>query len=97
VRHRRVDLWTTRGRDVRAGDRVALWKALGRDKMRGVVALGEVLTDPALLSDAGNRFWVDPAVADTGDARVLVRYVRAPALPLWLDGPADLLLRDLSV
>jgi hypothetical protein len=97
VWHRHTDLWTSKGRDLRAGDRVLIWKGLGEDRVRGVVALGEVETDPALQSDGGNRFWVNPDDAAVEEERVLVRYVRAPGLPLWLDGPADLVLRDLSV
>jgi len=97
VRHLRTDLWTARGRDIRAGDRVAIWKGLGHDRVRGIVALGEVEADPALTSDLGNRFWVSPDDAEAEEERVLVRYVRAPGLPLWLDGPGDLVLRDLSV
>src|SRR4029077_15408326 len=41
------DDWTVRRSKVRAGDRFAIWKSKGRSEHRGIVALGEVLSDPA--------------------------------------------------
>lgn len=45
--------WTTKGKNVAAGDRVLIWKAKGADADRGVVALGEVLTDPIPMPSGG--------------------------------------------
>jgi hypothetical protein len=95
----RVDWWPTKGRPVTVGDRVVIWRAQDKsrhDLKRGVVALGEVVGGPEIRSDATNPFWVDQ-LPDSPQERVLVRYVMAPNLPLWLDGPADEVLRELSV
>jgi hypothetical protein len=82
------DTWTTKEKDVRKGDRVVIWKALGDSHRRGVVALGEVTSDPQLTQDADNRFWVDRGSGRTTEPRVRVRYVLPPLLPLWLGDPA---------
>jgi hypothetical protein len=68
-----TDLWTTVGKPIRAGDWVAIWKAKGREPNRGVVALGEVLTDPQPLPDDGNPYWVVPPPPGQVEPRVLVR------------------------
>lgn len=88
-----IDWWTTAGRDIRTGDRVVVWKFKGNQADRGVVALAEVLSDPEVVG--GPRWEVDPT-ADIAE-RVKIRYVRSPALPLWLGGPSDAVLRSLSV
>jgi hypothetical protein len=90
-----VDSWTTKGKDVRAGDRVLIWKYKGRDPYRGIVALGEVLTDPENRYDVENPYWIRPAPQP--DERVRVRYVRPPGLPLWVGGDVDEVFLDLSV
>ncbi|MGH3272656.1 MAG: hypothetical protein ACRDN1_26840 [Trebonia sp.] len=46
VRDLDEDWWLTGGADLHAGDRVAIWKYKGGDDHRGIVAFGEVLTDP---------------------------------------------------
>ncbi len=46
--HRTVDLWMTKRKPVRAGDRAIIWKAAVRDDVRGVAALGEILADRRL-------------------------------------------------
>ena len=49
------DTWTTKGRDLRAGDLVAIWRASGRaGGRRGIIALGEVVLsvfDPWAIDD----------------------------------------------
>jgi hypothetical protein len=50
------DRWVTAGKDVRQGDRVLIWRGLGADHRRGVVALGEVMSDPSDLDDSANPF-----------------------------------------
>src|SRR3954454_22407042 len=56
VRELETDLWTTGGRPIRAGDWVAIWKSKGPDDRRGVVALGEVVSDPQLLPERHNPY-----------------------------------------
>ena len=94
VRERVTDAWTTDGRSIRAGDWVLIWKGKGQGEHRGVVALGEVLTDPQPLPDADNPYWVEPPPPDQLRERVLVRYVVPERLPLW---EPDQVLEGLSV
>ena len=96
VRELDVDTWTTKGSDVAAGDRVLIWKAKGGDPVRGIVALGEVLTDPVPMAGE-SPFWVNPASGRAVENRVRIRYVRPSGLPLWLEDPANAILRELSV
>ena len=93
------DWWVVEGHAVRRGDRVLIWKAQGRKtiKSRGVVALGEVVSDPEARADAGNNFWVDPSEATVVRERVQVRYLVPRGLPLWMGGEHDELLARLSV
>jgi hypothetical protein len=88
VRQLEEDTWTTKEKDVRKGDKIVIWKALGDSHRRGVVALGEVISDPELMQDANNGFWVDRSSGRTMEPRVRVRYVLPPLLPLWLGDPA---------
>ena len=94
VRERVTDAWTTDGRSIRAGDWVLIWKGKGQGEHRGVVALGEVLTDPQPLPDADNPYWVEPPPPEQLRERVLVRYVVPERLPLW---EPDSVLEGLSV
>ncbi len=92
-----TDLWTVGRSRVQSGDRVIVWKAKGRDRRRGVVALGEVLTDPLPRPDHSNQYWTDRSEAAKVQTRVEVRYVLSPRLPLWLGDPGSEVLEDLSV
>src|SRR5262249_58518774 len=84
-----IDLWTTKGRDMRVGDRVLFWQTLGRrGTQRGIVALGEVLSDPEMLNDDANPFWAEGHAGGGVGLRVRVRYVVPPGLPLWYGGHA---------
>lgn len=83
-----TDKWTTRGSDPRAGDVVSIWKLKGRSSTSGIVALGEVLTDPVLDTDVDNPYWVEPGEGVEAVDRVTVRYVRPPGVPLWTPHPA---------
>jgi hypothetical protein len=42
--------------------RVAIWTYKGRDDRRGIIAFGEVLTDPEMreLSVDDHMYWIDP-------------------------------------
>jgi len=102
VRDLDEEWWLTGGRDLHAGDRVAIWKYKGPDDHRGIVGFGEVLTDPKLRDFSGddNRYWIDPdAEAAAGAApQVRVRYVIKPSQPLWLErAPAGSVIRQLNV
>ena len=92
-----TDAWVTKGRDVRQGDRVIIWKSAGNDGRRGVVALSDVLTDPESRPDSDNPFWVAAPSSEDVEPRVDVRYLLLPNLPLWYGGGADDVLEDLSV
>lgn len=93
----KADLWPIRGKDVRVGDRVIVWKYKGGDAYRGIVALAEVTAQPAIETEAGNPFWVRTAEADVLEERVEIRYVVPPGVPLWLTTNPDDPLRSLSV
>ena len=100
VLEREEDWWRTGGRPLAAGDRVAIWKYKGSEGERGVIALGEVLTDPAVveLRDEDDPYWLGkgrplPAVAP----RVRVRYIRPGRLPLWYGDQSDSVVNELSV
>lgn len=96
VRELEGDSWATKGSAVAVGDRVLIWKAKGNEPVRGIVALGEVLTDPAPLR-GDSEYWVDPSAGRAIEDHVHFRYVRPPGLLLWLDGPQDAILRNLNV
>jgi hypothetical protein len=93
------DDWTVRRSKVRAGDRVAIWKAKGRSVHRGIVALGEVLTDPTSRTPlpASRKYFLDLSLITTVERRVIVRYDVPPQVPLWLEQDKTGLLDRLSV
>jgi hypothetical protein len=97
VRNLDVDTWPTKERDVRMGDKVILWKALGGSHRRGVVALGEVICDPELIQAQGNHFLVDSGSGHTSEPRVRIRYICPPRLPLWVGDAMEPVLERLSV
>lgn len=92
------DDWLVHHSDVRAGDRVAIWKAKGRSARRGIVALGEVLTNPTSRTPSleHRKYYLDPTLM-TAETRVLVRYIVPPKAPLWLGEDKSGLLDGLSV
>jgi hypothetical protein len=92
-----VDLWPTRGKDIRAGDRAIIWKYKGPDAIRGIVAFGDVAAEPEVRPDNERRFWVDATQSEVLEERVAVRYIRPPGVPLWLTSNPDDPLRRLSV
>ena len=96
VRDLDEDWWTTGGADLRASDRVAIWKYKGSDDHRGIIAFGEVLTDPEIHDD-DQAYWIDSA-ATAAALRVRVRYLIKPSEPLWLErAPAGSVIRQLPV
>lgn len=99
VRNLDEDWWLTGGAEFHAGDRVAIWKYKGRDDHRGIIAFGEVLTDPEMheLTDDDREYWIDHNVMAVAP-RVLVRYVIKLSEPLWLErASAQSVIRQLPV
>ena len=98
VRDLEEDWWLTGGSDLHAGDRVAIWKYQGPDDHRGIIAFGEVLTDPEMRDERDNHtYWMDPD-GTAAALRVRVRYVIKLSVPLWLEfAPADSVIRQLPV
>lgn len=93
-----VDTWSLPAGDVAPGDRFLVWRTLGTDGERGVVALGEVLAAPDLVppSDVEAPFWRQPMPTETR-RRFRFRYVMPPGLPLWLHNDKTGVLDSLTV
>ena len=94
------DLWTVNRGDVHAGDRVVLWRTADASGRRGVVALAEVLSEPAELPLPRALWGYWRALTDEAMGplrRVWVRYVVPAGVPRWLDEGADGVVADLSV
>jgi hypothetical protein len=98
VRDLEEDWWLAGRGDLHVGDRAAIWKYKGRDDHRGIIAFGEVITDPELRDELDDdTYWID-SDGQAAALRVRVRYVIKPAEPLWLElAPADSVLRRLPV
>jgi hypothetical protein len=78
------DPWVTKGKPVRAGDRALIWRGAGtKGAARGVIAFGEILSDPTVL-DGQSPFWIDPERGGP-ELRARMRYHPIPR-PLLLDG-----------
>lgn len=97
VRELETDWWTTKGKPVRRGDRALFWRATGPDGRRGIIAFGQIISDPEMRPDSDNPFWLEAVGAAVPEERVRVRYVDAPRLPLWLDEDNDGVLEELSI
>ena len=92
------DTWNLPVGDPEAGDRLVFWKAKGRSNERGVVALGEVLSEPAVIppNPRSAEFWPGGMPADR-QRRIWLRFVPPPAGPLWLHEDRDGVLAGLTV
>jgi hypothetical protein len=92
------DEWLVHRSDVKSGDRVAIWQAKGRGKQRGIVALGEVLTNPTTMlpQPEHQKYYLDPMLM-TAERRAVVRYILPPDVPLWLEDDKSGTLDGLSV
>lgn len=94
-----LDWWTTKKAKIRVGDRVAIWKTLGGSKFPknyGIVAFGEVIDGPKIRGDVGNPCWKTGLESSLEEERVAVRYFQLPNGPLWINGSADAILKDLN-
>ena len=76
------DTWTTKGRDLRAGDLVAIWRASGRRRPSrdhrargGRNRSGSARIRQSVLAEHAG--WRRP--------RVRIRYALPPSLPMWED------------
>jgi hypothetical protein len=92
-----VESWSTRGRALRPGDGVIMWRTRGRDGRRGIVAIGDVAGEPFTSSDEHDPFWDDREAAAKEEPRIPIRLHDAPGLPLWADGEHRELLESLNV
>jgi hypothetical protein len=92
------DLWTVKRGDLHVGDRVAIWKAKGSSEHRGVIALGEVISEPDLLAEEPEAlpYWLSTESLEP-KRRVRVRYVRPSRAPLWLENDTAGVISTLSV
>ncbi len=59
-----VATWTSKGSDLRPGDRCAIWRYKGRTEKRGIVALGEVLSPPEVRTDSHPEYWANRFASD---------------------------------
>ena len=82
----KAEPWTVGNRDIGLGDRVMIWKAKGNDKVRGILAFGEVVSNPysAAASDVPHQHYWRIPVASAG-TYVDVQYLAGNALPCWLE------------
>ena len=96
VAKRPTDTWTTKGRPIRSGDCAIIWQTRDSRGRRGLVALGEIIGDPRLRSDAGNPYWVNPRDGTQVTDRIDLRYIPIRK-PLWMGGRHDNVLASLSV
>lgn len=93
-----VDTWSLPAGDVAPGDRFLVWRTLGSDGERGVVALGEVISAPEMLPANSEEapFWRQPMPMEAR-RRFRFRYVMPPGLPLWLREDRSGVLDTLTV
>lgn len=81
------------------GERFLIWRTLGPDKQRGLVAMGQVVDEPTLLRPypAELRYWSDPVAANVVARRFDFEFLDLPGLPLWLQKDGGGVLSSLSV
>lgn len=80
IREREVDRWFTKRKGVKKGDRGIVWRSKGRDGKRGIVAVGEVVSDPR-EAPVDDPYWLEPP--EGPEEYVEFRYVPLEGLPLW--------------
>ncbi len=92
------DLWTSGRSQINKGDRVLIWKAQGHQNNRGIVGLGEAISDIFLSDDIDNPYWIDPKGSVEKKSRVWFQYYEHPSLPMWLgESSYDEFLSSLNV
>lgn len=85
VRERETDRWLTKSKGVKPGDRGVVWRSLGLDGKRGVVAIGEVVSEPFMARADEDPYWLSPSAEP--EEYVEVRYVPLEGLPIWSGTP----------
>ncbi|MBS0198091.1 MAG: DUF3883 domain-containing protein [Planctomycetes bacterium] len=75
--------WTVDRGDFKVGDGIVLWQAKGDGDRRGVIALGDVESEPQVMPGppGEQRFWRGEVAGP--QSRIVFRLRRAPGLPLW--------------
>lgn len=86
IRERETDRWLSKGKPVKPGDRAVIWRSLGPDGKRGVVAIGEVVSEPYMARSDDDPYWISPP--DEAQEFVQLRYVPLEGLPIWSGTPA---------
>ena len=81
VRERETDRWLTKEKPVKPGDRGVVWRSLGGDGKRGVIAIGEVISEPYMARADTDPYWIAPS--EEREEFVNVRYVPLEGLPIW--------------
>lgn len=98
VKHLVFDRWSIGRSDVKAGDKAIIWQTRNSHGLRGIVALADILTDPKILPDDNNPYWINPGDGSDPAPRVDVRYIVPDSFPLWIeDTHIGDFLRSLSV
>lgn len=91
-----IESWSSKGKPLKTGDGVLLWRSAGRGGRRGIVAIGEVIGEPYVSSDEDDPFWHDTNAAAVEEPRVPIRFYDAPGLPLWIDSDHADFIHSLS-
>lgn len=86
IREREEDSWLTKGKPVKPGDRGVVWRSLGADGKRGVIAIGEVISEPYMARADEDPYWITPP--DQPEQVVDIRYIPLEGLPIWSGTPA---------
>jgi len=97
VKNLEQDTWTIKRSNILKGDQAIIWKAKGNDDYRGIVAFADVISNPKLLTDISNPYWVNHVASNQLEPRVIIRYISHPFLPIWLNSRTEKLLLKLSV
>lgn len=84
--------WTLNRGDPKVGDRIILWQAKGKGLDRGIIAIGQILIDPTIMSEteAERQFWRKPAPMEAARRTKFFVY-RMSNLPLWERDHPDVL------
>ena len=76
------DWWTTKGKGLKPGDYVVIWKAKGSDHDAGIIAFGRAIKGPEIREEYGNPYWIDKSGAGPQE-RILIEYERKFKPLLW--------------
>jgi len=93
------DTWNLSVGNANPGDRLLIWKAKGKDQVRGVVGLAEVLESAAEIPEypESDEFWAKTTERPDVTRRIRLRYVVPPRAPLWQEYDFNGVLEGLTV